>query len=312
MNFFRLILTTAVIVGAVVTITGSSGCKDQQPLTLQGKLDAYCMKRGKELLDGAENLKRVEAFYSSVANTCVQIEVDDADKDWRYDLVDVSDGLYRNPQHFKAESTLHVYHEDRYGFASTEGFWEAADSSKDKQLIDQIAVKISCDKHDGTCKENDASVLAGIVSPDSEDYQVTRWDVNGIIADDSDTGRCAIGHRLSMDFVTNSVTVTDYPTGKDAPVDCKAFQTTNAYALHGGEFGTMNQRGMFTCDKDGVSSVIVAKVQAVNGNVADRPYSDFMDDGEGGQPATTKTPAHPFSKDDCERAMDKKLSELRQ
>jgi hypothetical protein len=57
------------------TTNGASGM-------LQSQLDAYCTERGKEALVGNEKLKRVEAFYSSKINTCVQVEVTDNDKDW--------------------------------------------------------------------------------------------------------------------------------------------------------------------------------------------------------------------------------------
>jgi hypothetical protein len=55
------------------------------------------------------------------------------------------------------------------------------------------------------------------------------------VADDSDEGECGIAHRLSIDFKSNSVTITDYPKKVSNGQECKEFQDANSYALHGGK-----------------------------------------------------------------------------
>lgn len=275
------------------------------------EMDAYCSERGKEDLNESEKLTRVEAFYSWKIHTCVQIEVDGSVPSWSYDLVDVSDGFLRGPQTVKTEIPLKVFDHENLGIASAEGFWVSTDVSKDKQLVSQIAVKIECNRSEKTCREYDAALFMGMLQPQSQEYEISTWNRTGIVADDSDGGSCGIGHRLSIDFASNSVTVTDYPMKTGGGTDCKAFQTANSYSLHGGIIGIMGQKQIFGCTKDGANSAVVAKVNEYHGHVADKAYALWMDNGEGGPPATVKTPAHPYSKSDCERMMQKKLAELK-
>ena len=83
-------------------------------------------------------------------------------------------------------------------------------------------------------------MLLGSLEPDTEEYEISSWTNGGIEADDAGAGRCGIGHKLSIDFASNSVVVTDYPTKidnsnpKNPFLSCKAFQNANSYALHGG------------------------------------------------------------------------------
>lgn len=137
----------------------------------------------------------------------------------------------------KAEVPLTVSHEilnREQGYASAEGFWQSTSSSDEKQLVSPIAVKLICLRSEKRCIEADASVEFGALKPEMVEYEVSSWTDNGIVADDSDEGVCGIGHRLSLDFKTNSVTVTDYPKKVNDGQLCKPFQDANSYALHGG------------------------------------------------------------------------------
>jgi len=61
------------------------------------------------------------------------------------------------------------------------------------------------------CDESEASVvILGALSVDLTEFDISGWTRDGIVADGPE-GNCAIGHRLSLDFKSNSVTVTDYP-----------------------------------------------------------------------------------------------------
>ncbi len=121
-------------------------------------------------------------------------------------------------------------------YVTAQGFWQSTSTSKDKQLLSPIAVKISCDGGEKICREADATVEFGaILSPGLIEYEISTWTDAGIVADDTDEGHCGIGHRLAIDFKSNSVTVTDYPKKMDNSKLCKAFQEANSYALHGGQ-----------------------------------------------------------------------------
>jgi hypothetical protein len=277
----------------------------------QSRLNRYCAARGKETLNGGEQFSRVEAFYSWKINSCVQIEVANGDKDWSYDLQDVTNGFFRGPKLVKSESPLSVLHDESIGWVSAKGFWQSTDPSSDKQLAEQIAAKIECSRDEKVCRESDATVFMGLVDPDSNEYAISSWTSSGIVADDTNEGPCAIGHRLSIDFKSNSVVVTDYPKKLGGSNDCAPFQTANSYSLHGGALGFQSSNEIFSCTRAGANSAILAKVNEYHGDVSDKAYSLWMDDGARGAPATMKAPKSPYTRRDCERLMENKLTELR-
>jgi hypothetical protein len=129
----------------------------------------------------------------------------------------------------KIETPLRVF--DHNGYASTEGFWQSTSSSKDKQLAFPVAVSITCTRNKLTCTESQATVVLGFLKADLVEYVISGWTEDRVVADSE--GNCGVGHRLSLDFKSNSVTVTDYPT-KALGGDCKAFQDANSYVLRGG------------------------------------------------------------------------------
>jgi hypothetical protein len=137
------------------------------------------------------------------------------------------------PKWAKIGTPLKVFDHEDVGYASTEGFWQSTSSTKDKQLVYPIAVKITCTRASMTCDESEASVvILGALSADLTEFDISSWTKDGIVADGPE-GNCAIGHRLSLDFNSNSVTVTDYPK-RVLDGDCMPFQDANSYALHGG------------------------------------------------------------------------------
>ncbi len=119
-----------------------------------------------------------------------------------------------------------------YGRASAQGFWQATSTDKDKQLVWPIAVKIECDREAKICREAGASVQLGLLEPELVEYEISSWNSNGVLADDTD--KCN-RHSLAIDFKTNSVTVTDYPIKKQGDSVCKPLPEAYSYALHGGQ-----------------------------------------------------------------------------
>lgn len=68
---------------------------------------------------------------------------------------------------------------------------------------------------------------------------------------------------------------------------------------------------IFHCDKDGVDNVILEKAEQYNGYMFNVPYSEYLDNGEGGQPRTLTTPEAPYTREKCEELFNKKLLEIR-
>jgi hypothetical protein len=71
-----------------------------------------------------------------------------------------------------------------------------------------------------------------------------------------------------------------------------------------------SKQGLFFCDSSGAD---VAKIDAIrkrNGVVDTVPYSEWLDNGEGGPPRTLKTPPKPYSSERCEDLLKKFLADL--
>jgi hypothetical protein len=80
------------------------------------------------------------------------------------------------------------------------------------------------------------------------------------------------------------------------------------------EFVTSENVGasvLFQCEQDGVANVLIDRVRQHHGLVYGVPYSEFMDDYNGGLPSTNHTPSHSFTREECARLFERKLSELR-
>src|ERR1700676_4243396 len=83
-------------------------------------LNKYCASRGQESLDKSRAYSRVESFFSPSLKTCVQAEVGSGDKNWEYEVLDVTHGFLSAPRLVKSPSPLHVSHHEygRWAFAS--------------------------------------------------------------------------------------------------------------------------------------------------------------------------------------------------
>jgi hypothetical protein len=290
-----------------------AGCKAGSPSdNLQSRLNQFCSEQALEDGTMVDNLTRSDAFFSPKTTTCVKVEVTGG-KDWSYELRDLTHNFMRGPKWIEYDQPLTVYHREYRTFKSAhaEGFWKATSSDKGKQLVDRIAVKIDCESDEGVCREHQAAILMNVVQPDSVEYKISRWDDFGIIADtEDDLNECETSHRLAISFPTNSVTVTDY--AKKSTGNCKqTARDASSYSLHGGNIMLYGQYGIFTCDQSGVDNVVVEKVEKLHGDVGQKKYDEYMDDGAGGQPRAIKTPAKPYTPEQCQRAMDVKIAELK-
>ena len=74
--------------------------------------------------------------------------------------------------------------------------------------------------------------------------------------------------------------------------------------------GDMGQ-GLFDCDSEGVDHTIIEKVREHRGYVWNVPYSQYIDDFNGGPPRTVKSSPKMFAGDECEKYFHKELKEVR-
>ncbi|MGA8087678.1 MAG: hypothetical protein WCA10_10250 [Terracidiphilus sp.] len=279
------------------------------------ELNKYCTSRGQVSLDKTQAYSRLESFFSPSLKTCVQIQVKSDDKYWQYEVLDITHGFLNAPKLIKSPYPLQVSHYEygRFAHASAEGYWKEMDDSPGKKLVSNIAVNLRCDRDERLCKESQASIFGGLVSANLVEYKVSSWTSGNIVADNDDDNlnKCPLGHRLTVDFKSNSVVVVDYPTTSSDKPECKAVNSASSYTLQGGSIGIMGDNSIFSCSKDGINNAVTTKVNALSGDVIEQPYSDYLNDGSGGPAATNKTPAHLFTQADCEKALDRKLEELK-
>jgi hypothetical protein len=67
---------------------------------------------------------------------------------------------------------------------------------------------------------------------------------------------------------------------------------------------------LFRCNSGGVNNVLLEKARTFKGYLMNVTYSKFMDNGEGGTPATLKSPDKQYSRDKCEAVFQMKIKSL--
>lgn len=67
----------------------------------------------------------------------------------------------------------------------------------------------------------------------------------------------------------------------------------------------------FTCDRGGVNNVVLEKARIYKGKDFHRYYKAFLDDGKGGVAKRLRKSSTRYSVQDCRKAFDKKVRELR-
>lgn len=128
-------------------------------------------------------------------------------------------------------------------------------------------------------------------------------------------------HRKRLGLKTDFDEVVDFYSHKlDTCVEAQSSSIENSFlvkdisggfmktSLPGlGDFG----QGLFDCDSSGVDHAILTKIREHHGNVDKVPYSEWMDDFNGGPPRTVKTAEKWYTRMDCEEFFQKELKELR-
>jgi hypothetical protein len=276
----------------------------------QAEMDAYCSTLAQENAD--PNDHSVETFFSWKIHTCVQVEVDKVAKYWRYNLVDVSHGFLRAQPIVRIDTDITLLDTLSDGVEIISGHWVPTQSTKGNQLPSDVEANIECDRGARMCRESDGEIFGGELYSSARDYRISLWDRHGIVADGYDDEQCGVNHRLIVNVEGRSVILSDYPKKITTDPNCNALQAAHTSVLKGGGIMAGYTTGeIFSCFQEGVSSAIIAKVNQFKGKVSDKDYDLWMDDGEGGRPARSAKPSRMFSQADCDRAMQKKIAELK-
>jgi hypothetical protein len=139
--------------------------------------------------------------------------------------------LYTHP-----DSPIDNYHKH---LVFVSGVWLAESKDEKNGLAFPVQAKITCShgwkQNLGTCEETTVSIVpaSGMVQVgdlDSTTYDITRWDDDGLVANETDF--CHL-HILTIAFKVGAVAVSDIPTHD---VGCEAFLATNSYRLARGHY----------------------------------------------------------------------------
>jgi hypothetical protein len=134
----------------------------------------------------------------------------------------------------KVSAPLKIDRDPKFGYVSTQGFWELTDASSNTQQLVPVAVEIECTEYNNTCGVIQASVSAkGVLEPAFFNYYVATWTKDSIVASDFEEGPCGLAHHLWLDLKDNKVTNTDYRKVDKERQNCPS-ATLHSYALRGG------------------------------------------------------------------------------
>lgn len=134
----------------------------------------------------------------------------------------------------RVDAPLKIDRDEKFGYVSTEGFWELTGAGANSQRLVPVALKIECTEYNNTCGVVQASVSKkGVLEPAFFNYYVATWTKDSIVASDFEEGPCGLGHHLWLDLKDNKVTDKDYLKGDRAGQDCPP-ATLHSYVLRGG------------------------------------------------------------------------------
>lgn len=68
---------------------------------------------------------------------------------------------------------------------------------------------------------------------------------------------------------------------------------------------------LFDCSDDGCNSVILENAEKYDGWLFNVSYSEWLDNGEGGEPATLKTPEKLYTREKCKSLFEQKIKEIK-
>ena len=85
----------------------------------------------------------------------------------------------------------------------------------------------------------------------------------------------------------------------------------NSWSIHDVNETFTDVGWLFDCSKNGANNMLLDAARRLNGKLFSVQYEQWLDNGEGGRPATLETPAAPYSRDKCEYLFTNKIAELR-
>jgi hypothetical protein len=318
-----VIFGAGILVGANQPFTNSARVSDP---SFQKEMDAYCAAKlndgylSKLSPDSRKGLTD-KSFFSRTLHTCVQVEVTLDPKNagsMNYIVSDLTFGFIALPKWHATDQPLNIIMTDlgTYHRMDAEGYWKPVSSKPEEQPVSNSnKVTLRCDYTDGksidddsnVCTETEAYTQFGTIDVDTQTYHIDSWRPDEVIATKSERGLAATTTTtLLIHPETKEIEVIDRTKMDDKQLEFfkgaagKSFG--DHFELNGGMY-LFNTGGVFfQCDEDGVvTNMRLDVVQNYHGDVANVPSSEWN--------AGSKAD-HKFTQQQCEAAMQKKLSDL--
>jgi hypothetical protein len=105
-----------------------------------------------------------------------------------------------------------------------------------------------------------------------------------------------------------------YSTTLNTCVITEANEMKNAFVIRDAALNFIKERPasqLFSCNEDGVNNIILEAARRLNGFVFAAPYKDYLDNMEGGPPATLQTPSAKYTAARCRSLFERRISEIR-
>lgn len=93
----------------------------------------------------------------------------------------------------------------------------------------------------------------------------------------------------------------------------EANEMKNSFVLRDAALNFIKERQasqLFRCDEQGVNNAVIDAVRRFNGHVVNVPYKDWLDNMEGGPPATLVTPPMKYTADRCKALFERRVKQL--
>ncbi len=294
--------------------------------SLQREMDAYCTAKLNDYnstLSPDDKIRETfQSFFSEKLHTCIQIDVIADPKDagaMNFAVSDLTYGFIAPPKWHPSERPLHIVRSDygRYHHLHAEGYWAPVSSDPGQQPVAEAnAVDLTCDFSDNrrigddpnVCTENQGYTQFGGIHSETQAYRIASWNRDEVIATDAERGITgATTTTLLIHPDANEVEVIDRTRMDEKQPDLFKGMAGKSYGDHyelkGGMYLIDTQGVLFQCDEYGVvTDMRLDVVEKHHGDVVNVPETEWN--------AGSKAD-HKFTRQECDTAMQKKLSELR-
>lgn len=94
----------------------------------------------------------------------------------------------------------------------------------------------------------------------------------------------------------------------------EANEMKNSFVIRDAALNFIKERQasqLFSCDENGVNNIVLEAARRLGGYVFNVPYKEYLDNMEGGPPATLQTPPAKYTSARCKALFERRVKQLR-